>query len=736
VDLNKFLAARLTVKREREPELRIPVIEKERPMQTEKTAIIPVLVKKPTPVEESIQELSNLLIKPNPDLIEGLSALAIDGGVALLPHEVKALPIFRTHLTSGFNYAAETKMLAYVRFGVTTSNYIVLQSLILDGISSWVSHYYTIDGKYAFSEGPITHTFAEHGNKLMEANCPILNHIYNILSQEYAKTSEGKTNTRLVHTLEQVLRRVHRIRAQELSISKGIHDPAIRSVNDQLMEVELDPVYTWKERRNLFASLKEERSELIRTKKRAHKKSFRRYTLPLLVYDAKAAFIRFQRRPWSNFLGFLETLFIDPIRWFIGVVKSNMGYSVALAIYSPFTFFFITQPMNPHAMWAVGKVRNAYIESVDAVRNVFTTQNAAGTAVVAAIPSGSAKNYSELKPAIPGMLLSSDAPDVATQSWDERMSNFKAMQISYEENMEIAPRLGRLEQMETQLNWPLIVESAWLETERYLSFLNFVEFNQNDYTPEFVNFIRAEKARVDQVQLYLWDRNVRFILDHPFTMMDQSGEQTQMDYYVGRSFLMLRDMTNNLAMKHKGLPLPAGFDSIMKLAQMFEADYKSGGSVLDRLKNNSKLFQQKNSLDTAELRSYMKRQWEVLYLLQNHAQEASNFGLQVYIWSVRNTVYTLQSLYSTKREELSMIALNFKKGAIVNKLTNNLAFKQMDSQYEALYHMMVLEYASVRKEIGESLKKDIDSVQRRKIIEGVEAFLKERDTLLKNANLI
>ncbi len=399
--------------------------------------------------------------------------------------------------------------------------------------------------------------------------------------------------------------------------------------------------------------------------------------------------------------------------------------------------------MNPHAMWAVGKVRNAYISTSDTLRNTFETPTSGKVATTVAITAAGAianantgKNYSEMKPGIGNLLLSSDVADVNNQNWDDRMSNFKAMQISYEENMEVAPRIGRLEQMETQLNWPLIIESTWLQTERYLEFLSFVEFNNKDYKPEFVNFIRAEKARTDQVQMYLWDRNVRFILDHPFTMMDQTGEQTQMDYYVGRSFIMLRDMTNNLALKHKGLPMPAGYESIMKLAQKFDSEYKAGGSVLDRLKSNSKLFAQKDSTSTAELRSYMKRQWEVLYLLQNHAQEASNSGLQVYIWSVRNAVYVLQSMYATKRDDVSLLAMNFRKDSVANKLSNNPTFKQMDSQYEALFHMMMLEYTSVRKEIGESLKKDIESVQRKEIIGGVESFLKERDALLRSGNLI
>jgi hypothetical protein len=218
--------------------------------------------------------------------------------------------------------------------------------------------------------------------------------------------------------------------------------------------------------------------------------------------------------------------------------------------------------------------------------------------------------------------------------------------------------------------------------------------------------------------------------------MDQSKEQTQFDYYIGRAFINLRDMTNELSKRFKGLPIPAGYQNIAQMAQNFELDYKKNGSVLERLKNNSKVFAQKDPSSTQELRSYMQRQWEVLYLLQNKTQEGSNNGLQLYVWSVRNTVGLLQSLYSSKREEASLLSLSFRKGAIVNKLSTNNSFKKIDSQYESLYHMMVLEYASIRKEIGESLKNDIESTQRKKILTGVESFLKERDTLLKGANLL
>ena len=50
--------------------------------------------------------------------------------------------------------------------------------------------------------------------------------------------------------------------------------------------------------------------------------------------------------------------------------------------------------------------------------------------------------------------------------------------------------------------------------------------------------------------------------------------------------------------------------------------------------------------------------------------------------------------------------------------------------------MMLLEYTSIRKEIGEELKNDIEATQRKKIIHNVEKFLKERDELLKGAKLL
>ncbi len=704
-------------------------------------------------LNQAMTEFDLFLKNPSRNLSDFLSSIVLGGGLGLFKLPFTALPVFRTAHTSGYNYAFQHKMFAYLRFGVTESGYFVIQTLMLNQNSDWISHYYSADGSFAFTEGPISHRFAIHPETMMERNCPILSHLYDILASEYSKASLGGIDTKSIHTIEKFLQKTARIRKQEMSLTRAFRDASIAELNTRMMEIDLDPVYTWKERHTIIKNLKSDRAQIIKTKRRAHRMSLWSYSLPIFFYDGLAAGARFLKRPLSSSVGVLDRMLIDPLRWFVKVVRNNMGYSIALAIYSPFTFFFITQPMNPHATWAVGKVRSAYIEMTDkmkAITDGFGDKPLAvgtvtpGAAAIANTNHGS-ENTTAVDAARPanastantfGLPLSTDIPAVNDQSWDERMSNFKAMQISYESNMESAPRMGRLEQMETQLNWPLIVESSWLETERYLEFLNFIEANAKDYLPPFVLFVKAEKERTEQIQFYLWDRNIRFILDHPFTMMDQGNEQTQADYYVGRSFILLRDMTNTLANRNRGLAMPADYEKITQLAQKFESEYKNGGSVLERLKNNSKLFAQYDPQSTKELRSYMKRQWEILYLLQNHAQEGANTALQMYIWSVRNAVWVLQSLNSAKREEMSLLSLSFKKNAIVNKLTTHPTFKRVDSQYEALFHMMLLEYTSIRKEIGEELKNDIEATQRKKIIHNVEKFLKERDELLKGAKLL
>lgn len=228
----------------------------------------------PVTLDDVRKEIASFLGTPSKSLQELVNKLAFNGGTDLLIDGVQALPVFRMLNTSGFNYSFQKTMVAYLRFGITTSGYFVAQSMILDSGSGWVSHYYHSDGSYAFSEGPITHTFAQNSEKNMESNCPILNHLYCILSDEYQAVKAGKTtNSKRVHTIESSLQRLGKTRYQELSISKKLSDTAIRELDQKMMEVDLDPVYTWKERRQFIDTLKEERTQVIQTKKRAHRKS-------------------------------------------------------------------------------------------------------------------------------------------------------------------------------------------------------------------------------------------------------------------------------------------------------------------------------------------------------------------------------------------------------------------------------------------------------------------------------
>jgi hypothetical protein len=149
---------------------------------------------------------------------------------------------------------------------------------------------------------------------------------------------------------------------------------------------------------------------------------------------------------------------------------------------------------------------------------------------------------------------------------------------------------------------------------------------------------------------------------------------------------------------------------------------------MERLARNSKLFNQPDHTDGTELRSYMKRQWEILYLLQNKAQEASNFGLQMYTWSVRNAIWLLQSLYSAKRRELSLLFEN--PGKPKAEVAREIRL-QIEPLYEQLTHMMSLEFASIRPELTQRLSNDVDASQRKVLIDTVEGFINDREKVLK-----
>ncbi len=688
------------------------------------------LAPRPRPLVYPDTELLSLtgIKTPEKDFEDAIASIVFDGGASRIDPAPGALPVFRTGRTAGYDLYRNAKMLANLRIGLTAGGTFVIQWRILDGESSWISHHYAKDGRFRFTEGPIAGEFAVLPERTFEPGCPVLNYLYNVAAEEYPKAREGTADSVLLHLIERTLRGIAHHRWREFSASKGIFDPIVRKRNREILLLDRDPVYTRRERAELEKKIRKERSLLLRTKRRIHGRSVLSGLIASMLRDFALGILRWLRHPGRQLAALAGAVVLDPLLWFVNLVRGNLGYSVALAIYSPFTFFFITQPMNPHAMWAVGKVRSAWVGRSEAAPEIRkNTESPTGTSL------------ESIRPQTAGILLASDVPEVATQSWEERMSRFKAMEIAYESDLELAARMGRLEHLETQLNWSIVIESAWSENERLWSLLEFLLSDSAKYQPKFVEFLKHEQMRVMRSGLYLWDRSIRFLLDHPFVLLNGSREQKELDPYSLRIFPVLREMTGTLTKRHPGLRLPEGYGELAAAGSQIESKYHPEGSVLDRLHANSKLFSEAdqnhtNPHDPDALRSRLKRQWEILYLLQNRAQESANAGLQMYVWSVRNTAHLLQSLSSAKREEISTLALAYLKESSHTLLPSSEALRRIDSQYEALFHMMVLEFTSIRKELSHALGKDIESIQRQTLIEDLRSFLREREALRKEAH--
>jgi hypothetical protein len=224
----------------------------------------------------------------------------------------------------------------------------------------------------------------------------------------------------------------------------------------------------------------------------------------------------------------------------------------------------------------------------------------------------------------------------------------------------------------------------------------------------------------------------RFILDQPYVMMDFDKEQQRNDYYIGRSFVFMNEMTQTLSWRYKDFKKPFGFEKIEKLANKYSQSRKEFGNILSNLKNNSDLFKQKELLSTKEFRSYMKRQWEILYLQNAKAEEASNNGLNMYIWSVRNSVWILQSIYTNKREDLSLLLSRDMNGLSTQDELYSLS--KVESIYETLYHNMTLEYVSIREEMQKTIGKDIEASQREVVLDNIKEFIVDRNKVLNKNN--
>lgn len=714
--------------------------------------------------------LKFLLGQSHSSLFTLLEDIIHDGGRSRVGVKEKVVAVRNENGRFGFRFLAEGWIQGHIYLGILKkSGFVLHTSIAEDGFVTEKWDLYDEKGEltsvaYTAPEVSVLEEVLE-----MDLTCPLLDRLYNMLIIQYEKASTGKVRSLQVHSVERFLRNYSSKHSAERR-----RDPLIRHVFYKMLIIEADPVLNWEERQVVYGSLMTGLKRVLKIKQRALGRGMISQQLDFLRFKWASFIRRFKTRPLNNFQGLLYRYTIAKVIWFFTTVKNNLGYSVALAVYGPFTYYFITMPMNPHAMQAVGRVRSAYLEMKNGFNTALTriesktpgvTQQvvtstaipvtATATTISSTTPSVANtpqanpnlimpsfvtattevnypvlinSNKQNFAPTYLNLLLTSDVPAVDQISWTERMGNFKQMQIAYEEALEFAPRLGRLEQLETQYNFPMVVESAWEEMERYNNRIFKIRQKEVNLSAKMRQYLTNEVNRTQQLELYLWDRLARFILDQPYVMMDQDKEQKRNDYYLGRSFVFMEEMTQILGWRYPDFKKPFGYEKISALAKKYRAERKEQGHVLANLKANSDLFRQKDTFSTAEFRSYMKRQWEILYLQNAKAEEASNNGLNMYIWSVRNTVWCLQSMYSAKRQELELLVEKDLTGALDTLGQSELAKAEL--MQETLFHNLTLEWVGVKEEIGDRLAKDIETVQRRVVIENLKESLTDRAKLL------
>lgn len=719
--------------------------------------------------------LKFLLGQSHQNLFSLLEEAIIHGGATGLGVKEKVRAIRREGDASGFRYIAEDWLQGHFLLSFSVTGGFVLNTAVAqDGMVSEKWDIYNFTGELVSTHYTAPATVGAGEALEMDLSCPLLDLLYNFLACEYGKAGKGEVQSHMVHTIERFLR--HRYKTMG---SERRRDPLIRHVFHKMLIIEADPVLNWDERQLVYEGLMTSLKRVLQVKRRANGRGMISQSIEMLRFKWASFARRFKARPWNNFQGMFYRYTIAKIIWFCSTVKGNLGYSVALAVYGPFTYYFITMPMNPHAMQAVGTVRSTYLDIKSGITHVKGIFNGiphpindvevripeAPTAVVSVPVATEASSGTVTPPSVNpnfisishvtldanvnfpvvldgkttsvaptylNLLLSPDVPSIDKIEWSERMGNFKQMQIAYEESMEYAPRMGRLEQLETQYNFPMVVESAWEEMERYNNRIFKIRSKEQNLSPKMKQFLTNEVNRTQQLELYLWDRLARFILDQPYVMLDEAQEQKRSDYYVGRAFVFMEEMTQVLGWRYPDFKKPHGYDKIVKAAAKYKSERKEQGNILANLKANSDLFRQKDTYSTVEFRSYMKRQWEILFLQNAKAEEASNNGLNMYIWSIRNTVWCLQSLYSAKRQELELLIEKDLTGSLDGISITELAKTEL--LQETLFHNLTMEWIGVKEEMGSRLAKDIETVQRRVVIDNLKESLHDRAKILNQFN--
>ncbi len=293
------------------------------------------------------------------------------GGEPCFAQDWKVRAVFRDFGFSGFEYRSSAGVRGRLALAPVLAGGFVVHKLVS-------SQNNIHEAFYLYSDtGELKSIEREFRNEIlfvelieMEPLCPILSLLYNFASHQYEQANLGLARIEQMTYVEGLLRFVGEVAKQSgepMSYSQGGSDQAIEAFNRKIVAEEEDTTLTWEERQKVYELIKKDRAKVIRTKQRVHKRGLLATALPSLIKDLQNFARRIRLRPTSNIGGLSYRYSLGILIWFVNVIRGNIGYSIALALYGPFTFYFITQPLNPHAMWAVGKVRSAYLDTVQTV---------------------------------------------------------------------------------------------------------------------------------------------------------------------------------------------------------------------------------------------------------------------------------------------------------------------------------------------------------------------------------
>jgi hypothetical protein len=351
-------------------------------------------------------------------------------------------------------------------------------------------------------------------------------------------------------------------------------------------------------------------------------------------------------------------------------------------------------------MWAVAQVREFAFSATESLRRMTS------------LPIKSESEVPMVNIAQP------TSKNPSYEHWNQRMSNFKGLQIALEEHLVFAARMGRVEQIESQLLFPLTVRGAWGQSSLYLLQLARLQNSStSNASPKQIGLLKREVERTHRTRFYIWEKLRIFLGDHYYLVMDAGADHFYRDKYLGEALFLFSQLTTEIQASNPNIAEAEAISNIAKMSTQFAKQPR---------------FDDSQSIDGSEYRQLMTRQWEILFLLQNRAQEASNYGRMAYTESVRTSLFAIQNLFSAKTIILERIFnINTGKdntgkdntGRDANE--NSTAVLQAMPLFKQARHLIAADLASLAPELQYRLPNDTEYEMRTQIIRDIQDFGKE-----------